>query len=193
MNEYVYLLIFLFFLAVAVTLSLYFTGFFTPAIDCVMSQFTECDPITGIRTRTVIKHNQGDGKLCGSLTENCKVDCAMGPWGSCDINGTQSRAITIAEKNGGIACGPVSQECVIDISGQWNVHDGGHEGIVEILQNDNTSWRVRKVSGGDIRDKHIITYKHGTGYIYNETVLKFTDNSLKRLVNNQNIGVWMWR
>ena len=126
---------------------------------------------------------------------NTPVDCSVGEWSACDNNGNQSRKILIHPKNGGTECGNLTQDCIVDISGQWNMHNGGHDGIVSLISIDNTTWSVNKLSGGDgIISGKDIKYIKGTGYVYNSsTTLNFSDSSLRRLVNSDNIGLWLYR
>ncbi len=235
MVEIVILLV-VFLIFVGIGLALYFSGLLTPSVDCELSDFGECDPVTGIRRRKIITKPQGNGEKCEELEEECSIDCVMSKWSTCDtvsgtqtrsivtpsknggkkcgvtvqgcdidcvmgewsqcdaVLGTQSRSIITPNKNNGKKCGSTTQECVVDITGKWNIHIGGHEGVVELSKIDNTTWQVKKVSGNEnIRENHNVTYIKGKGYEYNSTILIFSDNSLKRLVNNQGVGLWLWK
>ena len=126
---------------------------------------------------------------------NTPIDCSVGEWSVCDNTGNKTRKILIHPKNGGTECGNLTQDCIVDISGQWNIHYGGHEGTVSIVSIDKTTWVVNKLSGGDdiITGKYI-NYVKGTGYVHNSsTVLNFSDSSLRRLINSDNIGLYFFK
>lgn len=90
-------------------------GFFTPSVDCEVSEWGPCNPVTGKRTRTVIKQKQGRGKDCPVLEEDCPVNCVMSTWGPC-VGDKQTRTVTTPAKNGGTACGSLEQSCVVPFS-----------------------------------------------------------------------------
>ena len=98
-------------------------------IDCQLndwSEWSECDPITGTKTRTttIKQYPKNGGIECPALIEsqNCKVDCKINEWlewSECDhVTGTKTRTTTIKQypKNGGIECPPLieSQNCKVD-------------------------------------------------------------------------------
>lgn len=87
-------------------------GFFTTAVDCEVSAWGPCDPLTGKRKRTITKQKQGRGKDCPVLEEDCPVNCVMSAWGAC-TNDKQTRTVTTPAKNGGTACGTLEQACVV--------------------------------------------------------------------------------
>ena len=99
------------FVVVVTLIILAVLGFFNPSVDCEVSEWGPCDPLTGKRKRTIIKQSQGMGKKCGVLEEDCPVNCVTSAWGPC-VNDTQTRSVITPSKNGGIACGSLQQSCV---------------------------------------------------------------------------------
>jgi hypothetical protein len=100
-------------------------------VDCKMSPWTEWQTCSkscggGVQSkyrRILLSANYG-GKACAHIKmervcgmEACPIDCATGPWsefGACsktcgDGVQTQTRKISIPAKNGGKACGPLTQ------------------------------------------------------------------------------------
>ncbi len=102
----------------AVLSGLYFTGFFTPNIDCVVSDWSTCDPATSLQTRTVTTAASGKGQACPPLTQSCtpNVDCVVSGWSTCDpTSKTKSRTITTPSSGSGKACPTVLQsDCIPD-------------------------------------------------------------------------------
>lgn len=85
-------------------------GYLTPSVDCEVSAWGPCDPMTGKRKRTVIKQKQGKGKDCPILEEDCPVNCQVSAWGPC-VDDKQTRTVTTQAKNGGVDCGVLQQTC----------------------------------------------------------------------------------
>jgi hypothetical protein len=77
---------------------------------------TECDPSTGLitKTRGIEKPSLNGGATCGpsQTKEPCKVDCVMNEWsmpGECNINfRTRTRTIKYEPRHGGATCGPTT-------------------------------------------------------------------------------------
>ena len=112
-------------------------GYFTPRVDCEVSEWGPCDPLTGKRKRKVIKEKQGWGKDCPALEEDCPVNCVMEVWGPC-VDGKQTRKITTEAKNGGTACGSLEQNCPVDcVMSDWGECYGNKQKRVIISEAKN--------------------------------------------------------
>ena len=94
-------------------------------VDCVMSQWSECDSNCN-QTRTIETQPVGSGEACTGLSQSCtggdcpssndggapsNVDCVMSQWSGCDSNCNQTRTIETQPVGSGEACTGLSQSC----------------------------------------------------------------------------------
>ena len=113
----------------AVLAGLYFTGFFTPNVDCVVSDWSTCDPATSLQTRTVTTAASGKGQACPALTQSCtpNVDCVVSDWSACNpTTSLQTRTVTTPVSGQGKACPALTQSCTPNIDcvvSDWSTCD----------------------------------------------------------------------
>lgn len=87
--------------------------------DCEVkwSNWGECDKATGTqsRTSTVVSQASNGGKECPASPEkqNCAVNCVLGDWSSCSMDGKKSKPVVVQAKNGGQACPPTDGNCLV--------------------------------------------------------------------------------
>jgi hypothetical protein len=121
MNTFVGIALIIIIAIVVILSALALSGYFTPSVDCEVSEWGPCDPVTGKRTRTIIKDRQGNGKICGVLEEDCPVNCVTSAWGPC-VGGKQKRTILTSALNGGEECGSLEQSCFVPFSAGANLN-----------------------------------------------------------------------
>lgn len=93
---------------VGILLTIYFIRL-QPNIDCKMSEWSTCDPITLKQNRSQLIAKSGNGATCGNTTQDCipNVDCQMSEWSTCDFSTNkqkQTRNIVVANSGTGNSC-----------------------------------------------------------------------------------------
>jgi hypothetical protein len=98
-------------------------------LPCKTSDWSICDPVTKMQSRSIVQQQSGNGAACSALTQSCVPDlpCKTSDWSICDpVTKMQSRSIVQQQSGNGAACSALTQSCVPNqdcVQSDWSICD----------------------------------------------------------------------